>query len=206
MLHIAYHDWEHYSSVRNVDGPFTGPPEIREENVEKEEQDEGKEEEVLDSKEKVVLNACPDVSIYMIRRMLKKYKGDTDKVIDRFYELRVTEKDEDIHLKERIEVDNDGNVDRLPLPEQEGKDEEKDTEERDKEEPEIENNKEKDKKATEKEKPKKMSASERKKEAKRRQKETKLLKERAKAARRVQREKEEERSTNEPQAMKELCI
>lgn len=219
VLHIAYHDWEHYSSVRNVEGPFTGPPEIKEERVQKEEQDdEGKEEEVLDSKEKVILNACPDVSIYMIRRMLKKYKGDTDKVIDRFYELRVTEKDKDIHLKERLEIDNDGNVDHLPLPEQgeekgEEKDEEKDTEEKDKEEiekdkeePGKEKGKETDKETTEKEKPKKMSASERKKEAKRRQKEAKLIKERAKAARRVQREKEEEKSTNEPQTMKELCI
>ncbi|KAG1176077.1 hypothetical protein G6F70_003650 [Rhizopus microsporus] len=210
VLHIAYHDWEHYSSVRNVDGPFTGPPEIKEERVQKEEQDdEGKEEDVLDSKEKVILNACPDVSIYMIRRMLKKYKGDTDKVIDRFYELRVTEKDKDIHLKERLEIDNDGNVEHLPLPEQgeekgEEKDEEKDTEEKDKEE--IEKDKERDKETTEKEKPKKMSASERKKEAKRRQKEAKLMKERAKAARRAQREKEEEKSTNEPQTMKELCI
>lgn len=212
VLHIAYHDWEHYSSVRNVDGPFVGPPEIKEERVQKEEQDdEGKEEDMLDSKEKVILNACPDVSIYMIRRMLKKYKGDTDKVIDRFYELRVTEKDKDIHLKERLEIDNDGNVDHLPLPEQgeekgEEKDEEKDTEEKDKEEPGKEKDKKTDKETTEKEKPKKMSASERKKEAKRRQKEAKLMKERAKAARRVQREKEEEKSTNEPQTMKELCI
>lgn len=27
-LHIAYHYWEHYSSVRRVDGPYTGPPQI----------------------------------------------------------------------------------------------------------------------------------------------------------------------------------
>lgn len=24
-----YHSWEHYSSIRNIDGPFTGPPEIK---------------------------------------------------------------------------------------------------------------------------------------------------------------------------------
>ena len=28
-LHIAYHSWEHYSSVRNIDGPLSGPPEIK---------------------------------------------------------------------------------------------------------------------------------------------------------------------------------
>ncbi|KAI8942527.1 hypothetical protein NX059_000589 [Plenodomus lindquistii] len=27
-LHIAYHSWEHYSSVRNVAGPHTGPPRV----------------------------------------------------------------------------------------------------------------------------------------------------------------------------------
>lgn len=24
-----YHSWEHYSSVRNIDGPSQGPPEIK---------------------------------------------------------------------------------------------------------------------------------------------------------------------------------
>lgn len=28
-LHIAYHYWEHYSSVRNIGGPYTGPPQIQ---------------------------------------------------------------------------------------------------------------------------------------------------------------------------------
>ncbi|KAF1839530.1 cysteine proteinase [Decorospora gaudefroyi] len=27
-LHIAYHTWEHYSSVRNIAGPHTGPPQV----------------------------------------------------------------------------------------------------------------------------------------------------------------------------------
>ncbi|KAF2143665.1 uncharacterized protein K452DRAFT_224082 [Aplosporella prunicola CBS 121167] len=29
VLHIAYHNWEHYSSIRNLNGPHTGPPEVR---------------------------------------------------------------------------------------------------------------------------------------------------------------------------------
>ncbi|ODV91410.1 hypothetical protein CANCADRAFT_32064 [Tortispora caseinolytica NRRL Y-17796] len=28
-VHIAYHTWEHYSSVRNLDGPHTGLPKVR---------------------------------------------------------------------------------------------------------------------------------------------------------------------------------
>ncbi|KAI9862218.1 MAG: hypothetical protein M1824_001599 [Vezdaea acicularis] len=27
-LHIAYHDWQHYSSVRRIAGPHSGPPEV----------------------------------------------------------------------------------------------------------------------------------------------------------------------------------
>jgi hypothetical protein len=29
-LYIAYHNWEHYSSIRNIEGPHTGLPRIRE--------------------------------------------------------------------------------------------------------------------------------------------------------------------------------
>lgn len=43
-------------------------------------------EDPLDSKEKVVLSACPDANMIKIRRLLRKYKGDTDKVIDALYE------------------------------------------------------------------------------------------------------------------------
>lgn len=28
LIH-RYHSWEHYSSVRNIDGPYSGPPEIK---------------------------------------------------------------------------------------------------------------------------------------------------------------------------------
>ena len=28
VAHIAYHTWEHYSSIRNLEGPHTGPPEV----------------------------------------------------------------------------------------------------------------------------------------------------------------------------------
>jgi len=28
--YLAYHNWEHWSSVRNINGPHTGPPKVRE--------------------------------------------------------------------------------------------------------------------------------------------------------------------------------
>ncbi|CAO3638976.1 unnamed protein product [Cunninghamella echinulata] len=93
-LHIAYHSWEHYSSIRNIDGPFTGLPEIKEQPIKNNsldsvnsnndnDDDDGK---TPNSKEKVILNACPGTEIRKIRRLLRKHKGNTDKVIDAIYE------------------------------------------------------------------------------------------------------------------------
>ncbi|KAI9715006.1 MAG: hypothetical protein M1828_001113 [Chrysothrix sp. TS-e1954] len=28
-VHIAYHEWQHYSSIRNISGPHSGPPELQ---------------------------------------------------------------------------------------------------------------------------------------------------------------------------------
>ncbi|KAF1799837.1 hypothetical protein FB192DRAFT_1388775 [Mucor lusitanicus] len=94
-LHIAYHSWEHYSSVRNIDGPYSGPPEIKvieqcldqNKSNKSEDQNEEDKDEELSSKEKVVRSAFPDASIRKIRRLLIKHKGDPDKVIDAMYEL-----------------------------------------------------------------------------------------------------------------------
>ncbi|KAK4521524.1 uncharacterized protein ATC70_012140 [Mucor velutinosus] len=99
ILHIAYHSWEHYSSVRNIDGPYSGPPEIKtmeqsldnDETFKKEDDIEEDKDEELSSKEKVVRSAFPDASIRKIRRLLIKHKGDPDKVIDAMYELEHNE-------------------------------------------------------------------------------------------------------------------
>ncbi|CAO3649557.1 unnamed protein product [Mucor fragilis] len=107
-LHIAYHSWEHYSSVRNIDGPYSGPPEIKvlEQsldgggNINKEDENEEDKDEELSSKEKVVRSAFPDASIRKIRRLLIRHKGDPDKVIDAMYEL----KHKDTH-NEPVKVD-----------------------------------------------------------------------------------------------------
>ncbi|EPB82396.1 hypothetical protein HMPREF1544_10854 [Mucor circinelloides 1006PhL] len=107
-LHIAYHSWEHYSSVRNIDGPYSGPPEIKMiektlddvENTNKEDKSGQDPDEELSSKEKVVRSAFPDASIRKIRRLLIKHKGDPDKVIDAMYESE----QKDVH-NEQVAVD-----------------------------------------------------------------------------------------------------
>ncbi|CAO3703662.1 unnamed protein product [Rhizopus stolonifer] len=195
-LHIAYHDWEHYSSIRNLDGPFTGLPEIK---CRPEENDEKAEEE-YDSKEKVVLNACPDASIRRIRRLLRKYKGNPDKVIDVLYEMEdhasdtqldmeqesVKEDPIQIETKQEIVKETMQEVVEIDVKRDFEKDLKKDTNEdiNEKEEQET-------KEDLKKEKPKRLSASDRKKEAKKKQKETKLAKHQARIARRTEREKRE---------------
>ncbi|KAI9472259.1 MAG: hypothetical protein EXX96DRAFT_583432 [Benjaminiella poitrasii] len=225
VLHIAYHSWEHYSSIRNIDGPFSGPPEIqvsenkptsaKEENAAQEDHEE---EEELTSKEKVVRNACPDANIRKIRRLLIKYKGNPDKVIDALFEA------DSSHEKEKkvAEMTIENN--------QQKKEEEAETNIEDSNDKKItrttdnvvkeEDNDDKnalpaDTKETPTAPPaKKPSAAERKKEAKRRQKEKKAQKEREKAARKAKYNEEKEKKVPEDsdiskaiiQSMKEMYV
>lgn len=52
--------------------------------------DNGSDEDSPDSKEKVILNACPGTNIRKVRRLLRKHKGDPNKVIDALYESNHT--------------------------------------------------------------------------------------------------------------------
>ncbi|ORY91111.1 hypothetical protein BCR43DRAFT_498523 [Syncephalastrum racemosum] len=89
-IHIAYHSWEHYSSVRALDGPWTGPPEIKEDEIKgtapEDNEEEGSASMARNSKEKIVLESCPGTSLVKIRRLLRKHKGDPDEVINALYE------------------------------------------------------------------------------------------------------------------------
>ncbi|KAI9282157.1 hypothetical protein BY458DRAFT_552385 [Sporodiniella umbellata] len=205
-MHIAYHDWEHYSSIRNRDGPFEGLPEINVVSREKEEE-ETMEEEAYDSKEKAVLNACPDAGIRQIRRLLRKYKGDTNKVIDDLYE------------SQDLSIDNDGPAiesntnnltdtvgqEQVPI----ARSVEPETAkgdligEKEDEEP-IQLKTTETCRKRETINPKRISASDRKKEAKRKQKEAKLVRAQARAANRATANKSEVEHT--AQLMKEMYI
>ncbi|KAL7335682.1 hypothetical protein PS15p_201120 [Mucor circinelloides] len=214
-LHIAYHSWEHYSSVRNIDGPYSGPPEIKMiektlddvENTNKEDKSGQDPDEELSSKEKVVRSAFPDASIRKIRRLLIKHKGDPDKVIDAMYESE----QKDVH-NEQVAVgpattENADKADTLIQTSEDMAEQKEDTavindnssltnqdipDQIPGETLLEENEKEQEASQNQQEtseapdkKPKKLSAAERKKEQKKRQKENKLMKDRAKAARKA---------------------
>ncbi|KAI8387320.1 hypothetical protein BD560DRAFT_419793 [Blakeslea trispora] len=218
-LHIAYHNWEHYSSVRNIEGPYSGPPEIKihQNNPSKDSDQEEQEQECLTSVEKVVRNACADTSVRKIRRLLIKYKGNPDKVIDAIYESEQKNK-----IKKEQQT-NEGKQDESNNP----ADNENDQQNTFSSNPQIQeidlaqDNAEGNHSVTEKvddavpeeNKPKKPSASERKREAKKRQKEAKMLKEQAKAARKLKYKQEKTKEDTEElnkdqvvQQMKEMNI
>ncbi|WFD27605.1 ubiquitinyl hydrolase 1 [Malassezia nana] len=69
-LHIAYHSWEHYSSLRRLEGPHTGHPCIPEE-----------EEENDRDAERLIHQSVPGHSQRTVRRLLREW-GDWEAVVE----------------------------------------------------------------------------------------------------------------------------
>nr|CAG8575419.1 11375_t:CDS:10 [Entrophospora candida] len=65
-LHIAYHNWEHYSSVRKIDGPH--------------------EDLLPNSIEKMIMNSTGVNNLIKIRALMEKLDNDQDKVINKLFE------------------------------------------------------------------------------------------------------------------------
>lgn len=81
-LYIAYHNWEHYSSIRNIEGPHTGLPRIRElHSYTSTEQNSatavGKEAEKaeLTEDEALVLRSVKGYSLEQVRFYIKRHGG-----------------------------------------------------------------------------------------------------------------------------------
>jgi OTU domain-containing protein 3 len=100
-MDCRYHSWEHYSSVRNIDGPSQGPPEIKDrvsfiipgyifitptnEPLMNQPIEQSVSSEPT-AKEKEVLNACPNASLSQVRKMLITRDQDVDEAIEAIYE------------------------------------------------------------------------------------------------------------------------
>ncbi|KAF2103285.1 cysteine proteinase, partial [Rhizodiscina lignyota] len=70
VLHIAYHTWEHYSTIRNLDGPHTGLPHVRVKALSPEEEKAQKEK----------LEQTPVVAQWMIDVVTKSLPFLADKL------------------------------------------------------------------------------------------------------------------------------
>ncbi|KAJ1720267.1 hypothetical protein LPJ53_005085 [Coemansia erecta] len=88
VAHVAYHDYEHYSSVRNCDGPHEGRPEVRasgarKEPAEAEQKGRQQQQVVVDADaEKIVAASTGVANRGLVRRLLASHGGDSAHVIE----------------------------------------------------------------------------------------------------------------------------
>ncbi|PWW77724.1 hypothetical protein C7212DRAFT_177773 [Tuber magnatum] len=93
VLHIAYHAWEHYSSVRNRDGPHTGPPHVSpvaltEEGRKEQEKKLASGSHVQPWMVNVVTSSLPYLTdSRRIREALEEAKGDIDAAVSRLLDV-----------------------------------------------------------------------------------------------------------------------
>ncbi|PUU74493.1 hypothetical protein B9Z19DRAFT_1103433 [Tuber borchii] len=89
VLHIAYHTWEHYSSVRNRDGPHTGPPNVSpvpltEEGRKEQEKRLANSSYVQPWMVEVVISSLPYlVDSQKIQEVLEEAKGNIDAAVSK---------------------------------------------------------------------------------------------------------------------------
>jgi OTU domain-containing protein 3 len=80
LLHVAYHSWEHYSSIRNLNGPLTGPPDI---------QVQEKKAEMSQEPTKMELSIMKTTgcnNLERIRDLMSQHQGNPNRVIDVLFE------------------------------------------------------------------------------------------------------------------------
>lgn len=96
-LHIAYHNWEHYSSIRKVAGPHTGPPGIdfklrmSVDDSSSASKDKKAVKKEVASKVQVILQSCPFMgtsahSAKLAESVLLENGVNVDKAIEVIYE------------------------------------------------------------------------------------------------------------------------
>ncbi|KAF3904685.1 hypothetical protein ABW21_db0208599 [Orbilia brochopaga] len=108
LLHIAYHSWEHYSSVRNIDGPHNGLPQVspKEPSPDDKQRQKGlleKEVSIQPWMEKVVTQSLPAaLPIEKIREMLAKCHCDIGMTVSRLLE-ELSENEEEDNTEKKSE-------------------------------------------------------------------------------------------------------
>jgi hypothetical protein len=84
-LHLVYHNWEHYSSIRNIEGPHIGAADVSLTLSEskKEEKESPKEQWTETERRVFYASRCND--ILLIRKYLQELNYDQDAVIEALY-------------------------------------------------------------------------------------------------------------------------
>lgn len=86
MLHIVYHSYEHYSSVRNEDGPHEGPSRVQPKATILPRQTSRKDDEPPSDLEKICLASVPDVELVQVRTAMKQFHGNVNAAIEHLLE------------------------------------------------------------------------------------------------------------------------
>ncbi|KAG0303166.1 hypothetical protein BGZ98_006949 [Dissophora globulifera] len=82
IMHIAYHSWEHYSSIRNIDGPYEGLPEINPRLVKQMPLAKLSNKDPPRSLERLIMNVSGVQDLELVRVLLQKHHGNVDRVYD----------------------------------------------------------------------------------------------------------------------------
>lgn len=117
VAHIAYHTWEHYSSIRNLDGPHQGMPNVSPKALSPEEE----------QKQKEKLAQTPHVAPWMIdvvekslpyladkptiKRYLEAAKGDVNLAVSNMLEAEENGSASSRHESSSVERDHDSDDD-----------------------------------------------------------------------------------------------
>ncbi|KAF9972749.1 hypothetical protein BGZ73_004051 [Actinomortierella ambigua] len=104
MLHIA---WEHYSSIRNIDGPFEGLPEINPRPVEQPALRKLSNDDPPRPIEKTIMKVTGTDDLQRIRDLMEKHKGDVDRVYEEIYEVLNQEDSQDNSGSEKDEDEDE---------------------------------------------------------------------------------------------------
>ncbi|KAF9538860.1 hypothetical protein EC957_006076 [Mortierella hygrophila] len=107
VMHIAYHSWEHYSSIRNIDGPFEGPPEINPRPVKQEPLRKLTNRDPPRSIERAIMKTTGVDDLALVRELMEKYRGDVDSVYNDIYERQYPEDKEEGKEEERGDVEGE---------------------------------------------------------------------------------------------------
>ncbi|KAK9455469.1 hypothetical protein V1511DRAFT_510330 [Dipodascopsis uninucleata] len=110
VLHIAYHLWEHYSSIRNINGPHTGLPNVEEYDISQDQANLllSSHEYFQPWMENVVLSSIPELEgdTKIIRDTIEKFKGDINKTVEYLFENQY-QHDEDLYNFEPLAISNE---------------------------------------------------------------------------------------------------
>lgn len=117
VAHIAYHSWEHYSSIRNLDGPHAGMPDVSPKALSPEEEQKQKEKlaqtpHVLPWMTDVVEKSLPFLTDKAtITRYLKEAKGDVNLAVSNLLDAEENGSASSRHESSSVERDHDSDDD-----------------------------------------------------------------------------------------------